>query len=119
MRKYISFYVDVFKFLQKRKIILLKFALKKENVKKIFVNRIKIDNFISKELISYETLQFLFSKFIYFTHHDSKRQIYVNLNVNKKFDIDVIVYHVKEDFIKLDEYSIKFAIQSIMFFLDC
>ena len=39
----------------------------------------------------------------------------MNLNVNKEFDIDAVVYHVKKDFIKLNEYSIKSFIQSIMF----
>ena len=115
MRKYVSFYVDVFKSLQKRKIILLKFAFKKENAKKIFVSRTKIDNSISRKRTSYEILQSLLSKFFYLIHHDSKRQIYVNLNVNKEFDIDAVVYHVKKDFIKSDEYSIKSFIQSIMF----
>ena len=115
MRKYVSFYVDVFKSLQKRKTILLKSALKKENVKKTFASRIRIDNAISREQTSYEILQSLFSKFFYLIHHDSKRQIYVNLNVNKEFEIDVVVYHIKKDFIKLNEYSVKSFIQSIMF----
>ena len=69
MREYVSFYVDVFKSLQKRKIILLKSALKKESAKKIFVNRTKIDNSISRERTSYEILQSLLSKLFYFTHH--------------------------------------------------
>ena len=115
MRKYVSFYVDVFKFLQKKKIILLKSAFKKKSVRKTFVNRIKIDNSISRKRVSYEIFQFLLSKFFYFIHHDSKRQIYVNLNANKEFDIDVVVYHVKKNFIKSNEYSVKSFIQSIMF----
>ena len=115
MKKYVSFYVDVFKSLQKRKTILLKFALKKKSVKKTFVSRIRIDNSISRKRASYEIFQSLFSKFFYLIHHDSKRQIYVNLNVNKKFDIDVVVYHVKKNFIKSNEYLVKSFIQSIMF----
>ena len=115
MRKYVSFYVDVFKPLQKRKTILLKSALKKESAKKTFVSRIKIDNSISRERVSYEILQSLLSKFSYFIHHDPKRQIYVNLNASKEFDIDVVVYHVKKDSIKSGEYSVRSFIQSIMF----
>ena len=109
MREYVSFYVDVFKFLQKRKTILLKSTFKKESVKKTFVNRIKIDNSTSKERTSYEILQFLLSKFSYLIHHDSKRQIYMNLNASKEFDIDAVVYHVKKDSIKSDEYLVKYT----------
>ena len=115
IRKYVSFYVDVFKSLQKKKIILLKSVLKKKSARKTFVSRTRIDNSTSKERVSYEIFQSLLSKFFYLTHYDSKRQIYVNLNVNKEFDIDAIVYHVKKDFIKSNEYSIKSFIQSIMF----
>ena len=39
----------------------------------------------------------------------------MNLNANKKFDINVVVYYVKKNFIKSNEYSIKSFIQSIMF----
>ena len=115
MRKYVSFYVDVFKSLQKKKTILLKSIFKKENVKKIFASRIRIDNATSRKRVSYEIFQSLLSKLLYLIHHDLKRQIYVNLNVNKKFEIDVVIYYVKKNFIKSNEYSIKSFIQSIMF----
>ena len=110
-----SFYADVFKFLQKRKTALLKSTSKKNNVRKTFANRIKIENRTSKEIIFYKMLQFLLFAFIYLTHHNSRRQTFVNFNTNKKFDINVVVYHVKKNSCQFDEYFFKSIIQSIMF----
>ena len=115
MRKYVSFYADVFKFLQKRKTILLKSTSKKNNARKTFANRIKIENRTSKKIISYKMLQSLLFAFIYLTHHDSRRQTFVNFDTNKKFDINAVVYHVKKNFCQFDEYLFKSTIQSIMF----
>ena len=44
LRDYVSFYVDVFKILQKRKIELLKSFLKVDNVKKTYSSRTRFDN---------------------------------------------------------------------------
>ena len=102
------------KTLQKKKIILLKFFSKKNNARKIFANRIRIDNSTLKEIVSFQILQFFLSKFIYLIHHNVTRQIYINLNVNKKFDIETIIYHLKKKFCN-ENYSSRFAIKFILF----
>ena len=47
-------------------------------------------------------------------YYNVKRQIYINLNVNKKFDIETIIYHVKKNFCN-ENYSSRFAIKFILF----
>ena len=86
------------------------------NVKKIFFRIIKIKNFISRKLASFQILQILLSKSFYLIHVDSTRRIYIDLNVNKKFDLNVMMYHIKKS-INWDEknYSSRKAIKSILF----
>ena len=97
MKKYVLFYVDVFKSLQKRKTILLKSIFKKSSARKAFANKIKIKNRTSKKVIFYKVLQFLLFVFIYLIYYNSRRQTFVNFNANKKFNINAIVYHVKKN----------------------
>ena len=98
----------------KKKTILLKFFSKKNNVRKTFANRIRVDNSTLKKIVLFQILQFFLSKFIYLIHYNIKRQIYINLNVNKKFDIEIIIYHVKKNFCN-ENYSSRFAIKFILF----
>ena len=90
-----SFYVDVFKILQKRKIELLKFFLKIDNVKKTYSSRIRLDNSSFVKIEFFRILQSLLFKSSYLIHHDNKRQTFVDFDVNKKFELNVIIYHVK------------------------
>ena len=64
------FYANVFKAFQKRKTIILKSTFKKNNVRKIFVNRNRLDNSIELKIFFYKMLQSLLFFFTYFTHHD-------------------------------------------------
>ena len=95
LRDYVSFYVDVFKVLQKRKIELLKSFLKIENVKKTYSNRIRLNNASFLKIEFFRILQFLLFKLSYLIHHNSKRQTFVDFDVNKKFELNAIIYHVK------------------------
>ena len=116
LRDYVSMYVDVAKSFQKLKIELLRNAFVTNNVKKIFFRTIRIKNFISRKLASFQTLQILLSKSFYLIHVDSTRRIYIDLNVNKKFDLSVMMYHVKKS-INWNEkdYSSRKTIKSILF----
>ena len=116
LRDYVSMYVDVAKSFQKLKIELLRNALVTDNVKKIFFRTIKIKNFISRKFASFQTFQILLSKSFYLIHVDLSRRIYIDLNVNKKFDLNVMMYHIKKS-INWDEknYSSRKAIKSILF----
>ena len=58
----------------------------------------------------------MLSKFFYLIHVDSTRRIYIDLNVSKKFDLNVMMYHVKK-FVNWNEkdYSSRKTIESILF----
>ena len=117
LRDYVSFYADVFKTLQKRKTELLKFFLKIDNVRKTYSNRIRLNNVSFLKIEFFRMLQFLLFKFSYLVHHDSQRQTFVDLDVNKKFELNVMIYHVKS-FANWDDigYSFRKFIESILFF---
>ena len=88
-----------------------------ENVKKSFFKNTKIQNVTSQKIAFFETLQTLLSKSFYLMHSNSTRKIHVDLNVNKKFDLKIMIYHVKS-FVNWNEknYSSKKIIKSILFF---
>ena len=103
LRDYVFMYVDVAKSLQKLKIELLRNASVTDNVRKIFSRIIKIKNFISRKLASFQIFQILLSKSFYLIHVDSTRRIYIDLNVNKKFDLNVMMYHCKKQEFRIIE----------------
>ena len=71
LRKYVFFYVDLFKILQIKKIELLKLFFVFDNVKKIFFNKIKIENSTQLKKKFFYILQFLLLTSIYFIYYNS------------------------------------------------
>ena len=71
-----------------------------ENVKKIYFEKIKIQNSTEREITLFSILQDLLSKFFYLIHVNIKRTLFIDFNVNKKFDFDVIIYHVKKEWLQ-------------------
>ena len=96
LREYVPFYADIFKSLQARKTELLRNESIAENLRKAYSDRIKVQNSTEREITSFRTLQDLLLKLSYLIHVNIKRILFIDLDVNKKFDFDVIVYHVKE-----------------------
>ena len=97
LREYISFYVDIFKSLQKRKTKLLKSFSKIENARKTYSARTRLKNSTSFEFEFFRLLQSLLSKSFYLIHHDFKRQMFIDFDVSKKFELNVMIYYVKID----------------------
>ena len=66
-------------------------------------------------------MQNLLSKFFYLIHADIKRILFIDLNVNKEFDFDIIIYHVKNEWLRktfADEkydYFSRIAIKFVLF----
>ena len=96
-REYVFFYADVFKSLQIKKIELFKSTLIVDNARKFYASRIRLKNSTSLKKEVFKIFQFLFFELSYFIHHDFSRQLFVDLNFSKKFEIDVFVYYVKID----------------------
>ena len=100
MFEYVAYYIEISKSLQNRKTILLKSAFKANFVRKLYTSRTHVVNFIFLELESFRFLQDALSKSTYLIYHDFNKQLYMNLNVSKKFEFEIITYHVIEEKIK-------------------
>ena len=101
--------------MQRRKILLLRsFLANKKRQRKIYSARTVVKKFFVVELKFYNQLQKAFDQVKLLIHHDFTRITYVNVDVFKRRDFDVVIYHLKSDAdfnnFKIDE------IELIMFF---
>ena len=94
LRDYIIHYVDIFKFLSNRKTGLFREKFLTKSARRFYFVKIRVQNFIDLKIAFFMTLQNILSKFFYLMHVNSKRQLFIDLNINKKFDIEVILYYV-------------------------
>ena len=46
--------------------------------------------------MSFKTLQIILIKRFYFVYLNIKRQLFIDLNVNKKFNFNIILYYMKK-----------------------
>ena len=89
-----------------------------ENVRRIYFNKIRLQYFTKQKLILLDILQNLLTKSFYLIHSNTKKQSFINFNVNKKFDFNIILYYIKKVFRKNhDKYSSQHVVQSIFFLL--
>ena len=114
MRNYISYYAQISKSLQKRKILFLKNEFNKNNFRKRFSIIKMLKKFIIEKYESYQHLQKIFNKSNFFIYFNSYRSSFINVNAFKQMSIDVMIFHVVND-LKDDEIFIKNQIQFIMF----
>ena len=114
LKDYISHYAGIFKSFQERKTKLLQNEFITDNARKIYSKKIKIKYFIEKKLAAFKALQILLFKSSFFIYINLRRQLYIDLNVSKKFDFNVMIYHVK-DIWKRTDYLSRIIIESILF----
>jgi hypothetical protein len=112
LKNKIYFFAKVAKFLQKLKTKLFKNS-SIEVRRKEFINRTKI-MLINKKMISFLFLQKDLIKITLLIHFDKIKWLWISLDEFKKFDFEVIVFHVTKKFFK-EIWSTKDDIQSIMF----
>ena len=118
MRNYVFYYVDIFKSFQDRKIEFLRHDLTIDSARRFYSIKIRLKDSTELKIIFFEILQIMLSKFFYLIHVDIKRSLFIDLNVNKKFDFEVMLYYVKKFFLKnnlKDKYFSRHAIESILF----
>lgn len=119
LRDYVAHYVVIAKSLQLRKTKLLRDDSTTSNVKKAYSSKTRLRNATKDEVIVFRTLQDVLSKSFYLIYASSKRSLYVNLDVNKKFDFYDIIYHVKKSWLRKSfvdwDYSSRIAIELILF----
>ena len=118
LRDYIINYVDISKSLQDRKTKMLRHESIIDNARRFYFFKTRLNNFTKIEIVSYKALQAVLIESFYFVYVNVKRSLFIDFDVSKKFDIDVMLYYVKKDVFKtfqLDFYSFKHAIESILF----
>lgn len=115
IRDHIYYYFAIIKFLQDLKIALLKKASNKNHKRKQFTSKIKI-LLTQKKLLSFEIFQEVLSKSSMLYHFVAFNTLWVNLDTFKEFEIDVVIFHFKENIIiEKERWSFKTQILSIMF----
>ena len=67
----------------------------KDKQKKIYNQRIVLKNFIDEKFNFYRLLQKTFSKISFFIHFNRDRVLYIDINVLKQQDFDIMIYHFK------------------------
>jgi hypothetical protein len=112
LRNKVYFFADVAKSLQELKIKLLKDS-STENRRKGFINKMRIIS-INKKMIFFLLLQKNFIKITLLIHFDKNKWLWIDLDDFKKFDFEMIVFHVTKKFSK-GIWSTKDDIQFIMF----
>ena len=121
LRDYILMFIDIVKSFQQLKNDLLRDEFIVESKKKSFLRKTRLVNSTSKKLIFFETLQILLSKSFYLIYSNNNKKLYANLNINKKFDLNVMTYHVKSFvFVNWDDkkyFSRRFI--ELILFLNC
>ena len=105
--QYISQYTFIIRPLQDRKTLLNKKIKSMKNVckRKNYINKLFVDDFIDKEFEAFYQLQNLFWRPTIFYYFDFKLQLFIDLDVSKKFEIDEHMYNV---FINLKHFQNKF-----------
>ena len=116
MQNYVSYYVQIAEPLQNRKTIFLKKKSIKNNFKKMFFKRTSIDQSINTKYQSYEYLQIRFSKSNFLIHFEAIKSTFIDVDVSKKRNFEIMIFHVQVDFEENDIVIIKNEIQFIMFF---
>ena len=113
LKKYVKNYVKISKSLQNKKILMLKkSSVIDESVRKFYSAKIAFQNLIENEIRFYKELQKKLFSFWYFVHHNHFRQLYMNVDFNKKEKMNAMMYHFKQI---IDDYFARFMIESIMF----
>ncbi len=115
MKEYVFDYVEISQSLQNRKTLFLKFFSFVESIKRKFSFFTRIMNLTSAEKQAYDVIQFALFKSRHLTHSNIKKQLYENIDVSKKFDIEVMIYHVKDENDQATLYFFRFNILLILF----
>src|SRR6266480_4439538 len=99
--------------------ILLHKSFIAEKSQKKYFKKIQIDESFVLEHETFENIQKIFDKFNFLHHQNSNHQLYVDFDISKQFEFDVMIYHMQNDKNEFLDHIIKkncSKIQSILFF---
>ena len=101
--------------LQRRKILLIRlFFFNKKSIRKVYSQKIVIENLTNEKLKFYRQLQKNFNQIIFLIHFFVDRILFIDIDVFKRRDFEIMIYHLKSN-VDLTK-SKKFDIESILFF---
>ena len=107
------FYAQKTNALQQRKILLLRqSSFNKRIIRKIYFKRTIVENSIVEKLEFYRQLQETFNHVNFLVHFNSKRILYIDIDVSKRRDFDAMIYYIK-----IENNTNKFKRKNIEFIL--
>jgi hypothetical protein len=115
MREYVSNYVTVSQSLQDRKTLLLKSSSISESIRRKFFFFTRIFDLTEVERNVFFVIQIALSKSRFRVHFDNVKQLYEDVDASKEFEIEMMIYHVKNDEKNLSAYSSRSKVESILF----
>ena len=118
-RQYVFYYVQKILSLQQRKTRLLKIFFIKDKLRQQHNRRTSINAFFDVEIDFFDQLQIVFNRSTFLIHFDKTRVLYLNIDVFKNRDWNIMMYHIKRKTnikLKIIDASFKnFEIKFIMF----
>ena len=114
--QYVSYYTHVAESLQQQKTILSRCMSFKEWSHICYTRTAELQTVTDKKKEVYDILQTQFARMLFLVHFDFTHVLYVNIDVFKKCDFSIVIFHVKEQWNNLKISSSKNLIESIMFF---
>ena len=97
LRRYCLYYAQKSNALQQLKISLLRNASKKDQSRKSFNIRTDLKSSISNEIDSFNQIQEAFFKISFLHHFDTQKTLFIDIDVFKIYDFEIMIYHLKND----------------------
>ena len=94
-RQYVFYYVQKILSLQQRKIRLFKETFIKNKFRQQHNRRTSIDALFDVEINFFDQLQIAFNRSTFLIHFDKTRVLYLNVDVFKNRDWNIMMYHIK------------------------
>ena len=114
--QYMSYYTYIAESLQQYKILLARnVSFKKESHTYYFKAAI-LHVVIKKKNKTYQNLQAQFAQALFLIHFDNVWTFYIDIDAFKKHDFDIMLFHIKNEWVDSQTSSSQNLIESIMFF---
>jgi hypothetical protein len=101
--------------LQNRKTLLLKSSSIFESIRRKFFFFTRIFDLTEVEKDVFFVIQVALSKSRFRVHFDNVKQLYKDVDASKEFEIEMMIYHVKNDEKNLSVYSSRLKVEFILF----
>ena len=83
----------------------------------MFFKKIIIENFIVEKLKSFRQFQKFFKQIIFLIHFFDEKILYVDIDVSKRREFEIMIYHLKFNYLNLEKLK-RIDIESIFFLVE-